>query len=37
MKDTELCKHYQRRYACMYGRSHGVGCCPYGKLNYYGK
>jgi len=35
MKDTELCEHYQKRYACMYGNSHNVKECPYGKLDYY--
>ena len=35
MKDTIICEHYQKRYACMYGRSHGVKACPYGKLDYY--
>ena len=35
MKDTLLCKHYQKRYTCRYGNSHGVDECPYGKLDYY--
>ena len=35
MKDTALCEWYQKRYACMYGHSHGVECCPYGQLDYY--
>ena len=35
MKDTDLCKHYQKRYACMYGSAHNVKHCPYNKLDYY--
>lgn len=31
MKDTELCEYYQNRYDCMYGKTHGVKKCPYGK------
>jgi len=31
MKDTALCEWYQKRYDCMYGRTHGVEECPYGK------
>ena len=35
MVNTDLCAYYRGRYACMYGRSHGVKYCPYGKLDYY--
>ena len=31
MIDTDLCKHYQTRYDCMYGRTHGVKKCPKGQ------
>jgi len=31
MKDTPLCLWYQKRYDCMYGRTHGVKKCPYDK------
>ena len=31
MKDTALCVWYQKRYDCMYGRTHGVEKCDYGK------